>query len=189
MDILPQEHEMLFSHSPRSLKKLLPSVPNELIALSSEHGSTQSALGLFAIRLSSSSVRLLDSVNELLEWERGLTELEAFTTALASLSNSPNVAYVPQWWLEVRGNCVEQATWEAQFGVNQVVETDRLCCIPDSCQTALSQYIKNSRSMGNRIIDAQESLRLSWELSIEEVIQDFWTSVRHLETNHDSLLF
>ena len=29
-----KDHEMLFSHSPRSLKKFLPSVPNELIALS-----------------------------------------------------------------------------------------------------------------------------------------------------------
>jgi hypothetical protein len=87
-----KDHEMLFSHSPRSLKKFLPSVPNELIALSFEHGGTQSALGLFAIRLSPPSVRLLDSVNELLEQGRGLSEIEAVTIVLTSLSKPTSVA-------------------------------------------------------------------------------------------------
>ena len=171
-----KDHEMLFSHSPRSLKKFLPLVPNELIALSFEHGSTQSALGLFAIRLSSSSIRLLDSVNKRLEQGHGMSVIEAITIFLESLGDTPSVAYVPQWWLEVRGNCVEQATWEAQFGVAHVVETDRLCCVSDSCQHGLSQHIENSKTSGNQVIDSQDPLRLVSELSIEQLIHDFWTS-------------
>ena len=181
-----KDHEILFSHSPRSLKKFLPLVPNELVAFSFEQGSTQSAIGLFAIRSSSSSIRLLDSVNELLEQGHGLSEIEAITIVLESLGDTPSVAYVPQWWLEVRDNCVEQATWEAQSGVAHVVETDRLCCISDFCQHGLSQHIENSKTSGNQVIHSQDPLRLDPELSIQQVIQDFWTSSTRLNVHHDS---
>ena len=171
------------THQDRS-RNFLPSVPNELIAISFEHGSTQSALGLFAIRLSSSSVRLLDSVNELLEQGRGLSEIEAVAVVLTSLSKTTSIAYVLQWWLEVRGNCVEQATWEAKFGVAHVVETDRLCCISDSCQHGLNQHIENLRLRGNEMIGSQHPLRLSSDISVEQVIQAFWTGARGLDV-HD----
>ena len=179
-----KDHELLFSHSPRSLKKFLPPLPSEVNVLSFMHDSTQEALGLFAIRLDSWSVSLLDSVLQLLDQQPGLSDLEAVAAALAS-NNARKVAYIPHWWLEIRGNCVEQATWEAPFGVNHVVETDRLCCSSDSCHNSLSQHVEDSGTSGNQIIDAQGPLGADSEASFEQIIQHFWTRERRLEVPHD----
>lgn len=181
-----KDHQMLFSHSPRSLAKFLHTAPTEISVLSFGYGSTQGALGLFAIRLDTWSVRLLDSVLQLVEQRPGLTETEAITLALASLYNKRSVAYVPQWWLEVRSNCLERATWEAQFGVAFVVETDRLCCVSDSCQNALSYIAEQSSTAGPQIIDSQHPLTLDSQLSIEDIVKDFWTCVGNLDVNYNA---
>ncbi|KIX08059.1 LOW QUALITY PROTEIN: uncharacterized protein Z518_02714 [Rhinocladiella mackenziei CBS 650.93] len=174
-----KDREMLFSHTPRSLKKFLHSVPAEINVLSFGYGNVQQALGILAIRVDYRSIGLLDSALELLQQRPGLTEASAITIALATLNN--RVAYIPQWWFEVRGNCLEPATWEAQSGVTHVVKADELCCVSDLCQAALSDVAKQSKRTGNQAMDSQAPLTSDSGLSVEHAVEDFWTCMKNMD--------
>jgi hypothetical protein len=205
-----KDHETLFSHTPRSLRNFIHHAPGEthvLIFPPAPHGTTSTntgssnpeaeaaplvlALGLFAIRIDLRSVRLLDLVLELLEQQSGLFETDTIMTAQVAISSynaaSP-VVVVPEWWLEVRNNCVERATWEAQFGVTRVVPTDRLCCVSDFCRDALDN-IATPRELPTsgegQIVHPQISLDHDSDLSVEHIVEAFWRAVRHLELDYD----
>jgi hypothetical protein len=129
-------------------------------------------------------------VLELLEQQSGLFETDAIMTAQAAISSynaaSP-VVVVPEWWLEVRSNCVERATWEAQFGVTRVVPTDRLCCVSDFCRDALDNIAtpRELPTSGGQIVDPQISLDHDSNLSVEHIVEAFWRAVRDLELDYD----
>ncbi|KAK5208045.1 hypothetical protein LTR99_006517 [Exophiala xenobiotica] len=204
-----KDHETLFSHTPRSLRNFIHHATSEthvLIFPPAPHGTRSTstginpeaaplalALGLFAIRIDPRSVRLLDLVLELLEQQQsGLFETGgAIMTAQAAISSynaASTVVVVPEWWLEVRSNCVERATWEAQFGVTRVVPTDRLCCVSDFCRDALNK-IATPRELPTsgegQIVDPQISLDHDSDLSVEHIVEAFWRAVRHLELDYD----
>ncbi len=187
-----KDHETLFSHTPGSLRKFVHHAPSEVHVLTfappgkmSASSSTDTpwaaALGLFAIGLDRRSVRLLDSVQHLLEQRPGLTETDAIAIALASShNNARGVVVVPEWWLDVRGNCVERATWEAQSGVTHVVPTDQLCCVSDACRDALAHIATQRRTTTTtgQVVDPQIPLNHDSELSIEHVVEAFWMGVK-----------
>ncbi|KAK5452766.1 hypothetical protein LTS15_006914 [Exophiala xenobiotica] len=199
-----KDHETLFSHTPRSLRSFIHHAPGKthvLIFPPAPHGTTSSnpeaaplalALGLFAIRIDPRSVRLLELVLELLEQQQS----DLFDTggaimtaqvAISSYNAASPVVVVPEWWLEVRSNCVEQATWEAQFGVTRVVPTDRLCCVSDFCRHALDNIAtpRELPTSGGQIVDPQISLDHDSDLSVEHIVEAFWRAVRDLELDYD----
>lgn len=181
-----KDQEMLFGHSPRSLWKFLAMAPPEISVLSFGHGKRDEALGLFAIRVDEWSVHLLDSAILMNDERPSLTEAEAITITLASLNHARKVAYVPQWWLEVRSSCVEDATWELQFGIDHVVTPDKLCCVSDACQEALARLDEPSRTPGLTKFSAQEPLSPDSDSTIETYIKDFWGCVKSLDVGHQS---
>lgn len=176
-----KDHDMLFGHSPRSLRKFLATTPTEVSILSFGHGRRDDALGLFAIRIDEWAVDLLDTSAQLLNQQPSLTETEAMTITLASSNQARKVAYVPEWWLEVGSSCVEDATWESQFGINHVITPDKLCCSSDSCRETLNRIVRPFRTIGDTGLDSQEPLRPSSASPIEHYIEDFWECVGDLD--------
>ncbi|RVX68970.1 hypothetical protein B0A52_08037 [Exophiala mesophila] len=139
-------------------------------AISFGHDSTQQALGLFAVRVTQWSVGLLESVLMLREERPRLTDSEALALALTGSDNAGRVAYAPLWWLDIGSSCVEEATWEAQFGVSYVATTDQLCCVHDRCGNALRQITKQANGDGVYGTGPQKALGAT----VERAIEDFW---------------
>ncbi|KIW10474.1 hypothetical protein PV08_11438 [Exophiala spinifera] len=180
-----KDHDMLFGHSQASLRKFLATAPEQVSVLSFGHGRRDDALGLFAVRIDEWSLGLLDATAQILdERPRALTEAEALTIALALVSTSSSskqeprkVAYVPQWWLDVRSSCIEDATWESQFGIDHVVTPDKLCSASDHCQEAVPDR-------GKAMVDSNSQHPLVARGSsspIESSIEDFWECVKRLD--------
>lgn len=176
-----KDHDMLFGHSPRSLRKFLATAPTEVSILSFGHGRRGDALDLFAIRIDEWALDLLDTSAQLLNQWPSLTETEAMNTTLASSNQARKVVYVPQWWLEVGSSCVEDATWESQFGINHVITPDKLCCTSDSCRENLNRIGRPFKTIGDTGLDSQEPLTPGSASPIEHYIEDFWECVRDLD--------
>lgn len=171
-----KNRNLLFAHSPRSLKKFLPPPSTKIGAISLGNSHALQALGLFAIRVDQWSVDLLKSSLQLLEERPGLTEGEALALALPGSNNAERVAHVPQWWLDVGSSCVEESTWEAQFGISYVAETDQLCCVDSPCRDAIGQPAEKARVEDTQRAGLQQALNGDPGASVERAIQDFWKS-------------
>ncbi|KEF59784.1 uncharacterized protein A1O9_04632 [Exophiala aquamarina CBS 119918] len=169
-----KDHDMLYSHTPRSLRKFLPPSSAKIEAISFGHDSAQQALGFFAIRIDQWIVSLLQSVLQLREERPSLTDNEALTLVLTGSDNAGRVAYAPQWWLDVGSSCVEGATWEAQFGVSYVATTDQLCCVHDPCRDALGQITNQASGEGVQGTGPQKALKPDSGAAVERAIGDFW---------------
>lgn len=172
--------DMLFGHSPRSLRKFLATAPTDVSMLSFGHGRREDTLSLFAIRIDEWTVDLLDTSAQLLDQRPSLTETEAMAITLASSKQARKVAYVPKWWLEVGSSCVEDATWETQFGINHVITPGKLCCTSDYCRVTLNRMNKPFKTIGAAGLDSQEPLTPGSASPIENYIEDFWGCVRDL---------
>lgn len=169
-----KDHDMLYSYTPRSLKKFLLPISARIEAISFGPDSAQQALRLFTIRVDQWSVSLLKSVLQLREERPNLTDNEALTFALTGSDNADRVAYAPQWWLDVRSSCVEEATWEAQFGVSYVATTDQLCCVHDPCRDALGRITKQASGEGVQGTSPQKALNPDSGATVKLAIEDFW---------------